>query len=81
MANELVALREFIADNIGYDGEIDPDVDLLENGILDSFNVVEVAMFVQQQFGIELQGEDVTRENFAKLSTMISLIRMRRADG
>jgi len=74
MANEMEAVLGFIKEDLGYDGDVGPDDDLLENGIVDSFNVVELALFVQEHFGIELQAEDVTRENFAKLSSIISLI-------
>jgi len=79
MDNPLDTLREFIRDEIGYDGEIDPDTDLLESKILDSFNVVEMAGFVQERFGLELDGDDLVRENFSSLSALLALIERRRA--
>lgn len=79
MSGEVDALSQFFKSELGYEGEIDPSTDLLEEGILDSFNVVEVAMFIQEHYGIELKGEDVTRENFASLNDMIALIRLRAA--
>jgi acyl carrier protein len=62
---------------MGYDGSLDPDVDLLEAKILDSFNIVELAVFIQERFQIELEAEDVVRANLSTLSSMISLIKMR----
>ena len=79
MTSELDAICNFLKDDLGYEGEINPEIDLLEKGILDSFNIVEVALFIQQHFGIELQNEDITRENFSKLSDMVSLIDRRKA--
>lgn len=63
-----------MTENLGCDDDIDPEIDLLEAQVLDSFNIVEIAMFIQENFGIELDAEDITRENFARLSGMVSLI-------
>ena len=63
-----------MTENLGCDDDIDPEIDLLEAQVLDSFNIVEIAMFIQENFGIELDAEDITRENFARLSGMVSLV-------
>ncbi len=78
MTSEIDAICDFLKSDLGHEGEIDPDIDLLEEGILDSFNIVEVAMFIQEHFGVELQGEDITRENFARLCDMVALIDKRK---
>jgi acyl carrier protein len=77
MASELEILCDYIRREMGYDGSLDPDVDLLEAKILDSFNIVELAVFIQERFQIELEAEDVVRANLSTLSSMISLIKMR----
>ena len=77
MDTPLEALKQFIRDEIGFDGDIDPDTDLLESKILDSFNVVEIAGFVQEHFELELDGDDLVRENFATLSALLALIESR----
>lgn len=81
MTSDLDVLCGFIREKLGHQGELDPTADLLRLEILDSFNIVEMAMFIQQTFGIELQGEDITRDNFARLADMVALIERRRADG
>ncbi|MEO7559794.1 MAG: phosphopantetheine-binding protein [Nitrosospira sp.] len=78
MATELEILCDYIRTEMGHDGNLDPDVDLLEAKILDSFNIVELAVFIQERFQIELEAEDVVRTNLSTLSSMISLIKMRR---
>ena len=78
MATELEILCDYIRTEMGYDGNLDPDVDLLEAKILDSFNIVELAVFIQERFQIELEAEDVVRTNLSTLSSMISLIKMRK---
>jgi acyl carrier protein len=77
MASELEILCDYIRREMGYDGSLDPDVDLLEAKILDSFNIVELAVFIQERFQIELEAEDVVRANLSTLSSMISLIKIR----
>ena len=77
MASEVEILCDYIRREMGYDGSLDPDVDLLEAKILDSFNIVELAVFIQERFQIELEAEDVVRANLSTLSSMISLIKMR----
>jgi len=79
MADPIDQLREFIRNELGYEGELDADMDLLKAQVLDSFSVVEVATFIQQRFDMELEGEDLVRANFDKLSSMAALIERRNA--
>jgi len=77
MAAELEVLRNYIREEIGFDGDLNPTVDLLDARILDSFSVVEMASFIQSSFDLELEAEDLTRDNFASLASMICLIQKR----
>lgn len=77
--NEQDALTEFIRQEIGYAGELSPDKDLLEAQILDSFNIVQLAAFVQQRFEIELEAEDLVRTNLATLASIAALVRRKKA--
>ena len=74
MNNELTTLTDYIRDELGYDGEIDLNTDLLEEQILDSFSIIQVAVFIQEEFGLELDPEELVRENLSTLSSMIKLI-------
>ena len=79
MTNPIEKLRDYIRDEVGYDGDISAHVDLLEEKILDSFSVVEMATFIQTNFDVELQGDDLIRENFSSLENMATLISKRSA--
>lgn len=74
MTDKIQALRDYIRSEIGYAGEIDPDVDLLEARILDSFSIVQMAVFIQEQFEVELDADDLVRANLCKLSAMVAMI-------
>jgi len=79
MDGDLELIIEFIRDELAYDGEINRTADLLEEKILDSFSIVQVALFLQDQFEIELEEEDLQRENLATLDSMLALVASRRS--
>lgn len=79
LSNEIEVLTEYIRTEIGFTGALGEDDDLLEAGVLDSFNIVTLAMFVQERFGVEFEAEDLVRANLAKLSALVALIRSRKA--
>ena len=79
MVTDLEILCDYIRNEIGYQGQLTPDVDLLEAHILDSFNVVQLAVFVQDHFQIELEAEDLVRINLATLADIVALIGKRKA--
>lgn len=74
MTVELQILKDYIRDEVGFDGEVEPDTDLLETGILDSFSVIQTALFIQEQFKIELDAEDLVRDNLSTLASMLTMI-------
>ncbi len=41
-----------------------PDSKLLETGLLDSLHVVQVVAFVEDRYGVAIDLEDLTPENF-----------------
>ena len=75
---EMSVLCEYVRNESGYKGPLDPDVDLLDARILDSFSIVQLAMFVQERFQVELEADDLTRANLATLSNILALIDKRR---
>jgi len=75
MSTEIDTLLAYIRSETGHVGAINPDDDLLAAGILDSFSIVTLAMFAQEQFGVEFEAEDLVRDNLASLSSLVALIR------
>lgn len=79
--SEIIAvLIDYIRKETGFEGPLTPDEDLLTAGVLDSFNIVSLALFAQERFAVELEGEDLVRENLAQLSSLAALIERRRAE-
>ena len=72
-------IREFIIEE-GLAGDrtivFTDDDSFLERGLIDSTGVLELIVFVEEQFGIAVRDEDLVPENFdsvEKLSRYISL--------
>mgnify|MGYP002522148057 CR=1 FL=1 len=51
------------------------DVDFIEEGMLDSFDVVSLVDELEEQFGIKIDGVDVISSNFSSLNNIISLLK------
>ena len=79
MENEIEVLKQYIRSETGYKGELTEDQDLLETQVLDSFNIVIMALFIQEKFGIVLEAEELVRENLSRLSSMVRLIHSKQA--
>ncbi|MEF8700053.1 MAG: phosphopantetheine-binding protein [Candidatus Accumulibacter sp. UW26] len=77
MDHEIDVLTQYIRNETGHSGPIGADDDLLKTGLLDSFSIVSLAMFAQEHFNVEFEGDDLTRENLASLSSLVALIRRR----
>jgi len=79
LSTDIDILAEYIRNETGHAGPLDPDDDLLAAGVLDSFNIVSLAMFAQERFGVEFEAEDLMRDNLASLSSLAALIASRRS--
>lgn len=80
MSDTLEVLIEYIRSETGYGGDLAADDDLLTIGVLDSFSIVSLALFAQERFEVDLDGDDLVRDNLAKLSSLAALIERRRAE-
>lgn len=71
-------LRKYIAENILFsnDGYPYPDeASFLENGIVDSMNVLELVMFVEQRFGVKVEDSEIVPDNFDSIAKLASFVR------
>jgi acyl carrier protein len=78
MPSEIDILSDYIRTEMAYNGPLDPTMDLLEEKILDSFSIVQVAVFIQDRFDLELDANDLVRENLSTLTRMVELINKRK---
>jgi acyl carrier protein len=74
------ALRSFLAnDNEEAVEKLHDDDNLFESGVLDSLQLVSLIAFIDDEFGLSLDYDDLTEENLGTLSAIRSLIARKRA--
>ena len=70
-------LRKYIADNILFSKKGYPypdDASFLENGIVDSTNILELVMFVEEEFGITTDDNEITPDNFDSVKKLADFV-------
>ncbi len=71
-------IRKYIAENILFSGSDYPysdDTSFLNEGVLDSMNILQLVEFVEKQFHIHVDDQDIVPANFdsvAKLAVYIN---------
>lgn len=80
MTQMQAALEEFIAREILKDPDrtIAPDEALISSGLIDSFSLVDIALFVENEFGVRLADTELSAEVFDTLDQLSALIEARR---
>lgn len=75
------AIREFLAENFILDqqgGRLDASESLTGLGVLDSMGVLELIMFIEEEFNIKVPDEDTLPENLDSVAGLVSYIERRR---
>jgi acyl carrier protein len=80
MANETTdALGQYIATQIlkQPNRAIRPDEPLISSGLIDSFSLVDLSMFVEERFGVRLDDSELNAGTFDSLAQLADLIAQR----
>jgi acyl carrier protein len=56
---------------------LNPDEPLLSNGLVDSFSLVDLSLFIEKTFGVFIDNTELNRETFDTLAQLVSLIQSR----
>lgn len=56
------------------DGDFAHSEDFIEDGLLDSFEIVDLVSELEDVFSIEIRGTDIVPENFVNLDAIENLI-------
>jgi acyl carrier protein len=58
---------------------IAPEEKLISSGLIDSFHLVDLSLFVEDTFGVHLDDTELNAQTFDTLAELAGLIRSRRA--
>lgn len=75
------ALKEFITQEFLQgrpQTQLDDDTNLLEEEIIDSLGIFLLLGFIQEKFGVAIDPEDVTLDNFETVGTIAELVQQKR---
>ncbi len=69
-------VRDFIVENFlfGDDQGLDNDASFLENGIIDSTGVLELVIFLDETFNIEVADVELVPENLDSINRIVSFL-------
>lgn len=72
-------LAEFISTQILKDPNrsLTGDEALISSGLIDSFSLVDLALFVEDAFGVRIEDSELTSDVFDTLSELTTLIQQR----
>jgi acyl carrier protein len=72
----LETIKAYVVENFlfGDDSRIDPDIEFLENGILDSTGVLELVGFLEEKFGIRVEDDELVPDNMNSLEKITHYI-------
>lgn len=71
-------IASYIAENILFSKNGYPyatDASFLENGIIDSMNVLELVMFVEEKFKLHVDDSEIVPENFDSVKNLAAYIK------
>lgn len=79
MNNILIALEKQIAAQIlKQPGRaIAPDEPLISSGLIDSFSLMDIALFVEDTYGVRIEDTELNADTFDNLTQLASLIEAR----
>jgi acyl carrier protein len=66
--------------------ETRPDVDFsesnnfLEEGLLDSFDIISLVTSLDEIYGISIDGEDILPDNFSSINSIIKLVKKKQGN-
>lgn len=67
------AIRAFLGGHLCTDALADDD-DLFASGLVNSLFALELVLFVEGEFGIKIENEDLERDNFRTVNTLAQLV-------
>lgn len=74
-------LEQYILSNILKQAgrHIAPDAPLISSGLIDSFSLVDLALFVEDTFGVRIEDTELNAQTFDSLQQLAALIQSRQA--
>jgi acyl carrier protein len=70
-------IRQYLAENFLFSSNgfnLDDDASLLEEGIVDSTGVLELVLFVEETYNVEVADDEIVPENFDTVENLAAYV-------
>jgi acyl carrier protein len=69
-------IRAFVMENFlfGNDQDLNDDTSFLDEGIIDSTGILELVSFLEEEFGISLEDEEILPENLDSIKNVVAYL-------
>ncbi len=70
-------IRDYIATELGWDkpaNELPDDYQLLEKDIVDSLGIFKIITFIEEEWDVEVQDDELVPENFQSINSIANLV-------
>ena len=77
-------IRDYVARNLLFSDNgfgYGDDASFLQEGIVDSVGVLELVLFVEETFGVEVNDQEIIPDNFDSVDKLASYIRSKTSNG
>jgi acyl carrier protein len=77
MSGSTERIRDFLIEDLGWDGErseLTDDLPLIESQVLDSMGLLRLVAWLEPTFAITIPDEDIVPANFGTLSRISALV-------
>lgn len=74
-------IRDYIGENFLFDkdaADLAGDSSFLDMGLIDSTGVLEIILFIEQQFGIKMEDHEMLPENLDSVNNIVRFVESRR---
>jgi acyl carrier protein len=75
-------IRSFVVDELGFEDEparLTADYPLLEKGVVDSAGIFQLVSFIETEYGVEIEDQELVPEHFGTLAGIARLVEAKRA--
>ncbi len=74
------AIRKFIIEEIAEDSELQLSFDdkIIEDSIIDSTEVLKLVVYIEKEFDIKVENEDISLSNFSSINGICNFINEKR---
>ena len=78
MSEKIVSEVEAMVKEIKKLDFLDPDTNIVDEGIVDSFDIMQIVSHVAERFGVVIGGNDLTPSTFTSVRSLAAFIQDRK---